>query len=93
MACDCKKDLEAKLTERFVAGSPEAAEHKVELQGYGLAAVGRTIKVLPFMTAKGTARFPLKNGNTKVKSVMQTMVFSYCPFCGVALETAATEGA
>lgn len=93
MTCNCKADLEAKLTERFVKGLPEATEHKVELQGYGFAMVGNSLKVMPHTTAHGTALHTLKKGGTKLKTVKQTMAFSFCPFCGVALGSFAAEGA
>lgn len=93
MECGCKKDLEAKLTERFVSVSPDATEHQVKLEGYGLALVGNTIKVMPCTTAVGTALFPNKKGGSKLKTVKQTMAFSFCPFCGVKLDSFVEEAA
>jgi hypothetical protein len=83
MSCNCKKELKEKLTERFKAAKPEAQEHTVELLGYGLGLTDTGLVVTGFMEAKATAIYPLKNGGFKQKSIMQNMIFSFCPFCGV----------
>jgi len=79
--CDCRKNLEAKLTERFKQMSPDATGHKVALQGYAIC-LGETLHSRSFMPYKATAEFPLKKGGTKVKSELGNMFFSHCPFCG-----------
>ncbi|WP_114973375.1 hypothetical protein [Rhodoferax ferrireducens] len=83
MNCNCKKDLEEKLTERFKEQSPLATVHGTELQGYGFAIVGDSMKVLGYMPVKQSAMVPLKSGATKLKTTTQNMFFSFCPFCGV----------
>ena len=81
--CNCKAELEAGLTERFKAAKPEAKDHRVTLEGYGLAIVDNTMVLKPFMSAKATAKYPRKGGGHAEKTLKHTMVFSFCPFCGV----------
>lgn len=83
MNCDCKKELEAKLTARFQEQTPTATDHGVELQGYGFAMIGNAMKVLGYMHVKQSAMVPLKSGVPKLKTTTLSMFFSYCPFCGV----------
>ncbi len=82
MNCDCKTDIERKLTERFLQTAPDATDHKVELDGYGLVVVDSGLKVAACMTYKATANHPLKKGGAKSKKTTGNMFFSYCPFCG-----------
>ena len=80
--CTCKADLEQRLTERYKGQLPNATEHKVELQGYGLSIQENEMKVAGYMQYKAWAVHPLKNGGVKPKSITGNMFFSYCPFCG-----------
>ena len=84
MKCTCKIDIETKLVERFKIAAPEAEGHQVELQGYGFGFVDNTMVVQPFAEYKATAAYPLKKGGTKTKTVSGSMIFRYCPYCGVA---------
>lgn len=79
--CDCRKDLEAKLTEKFRQQAPRATGHKVVLQGYAIC-LGESLYSRAFMPYKATAEHPLKKGGTKVKSEEGSMFFAFCPFCG-----------
>lgn len=85
MTCDCKKDIEVKLTDRFIQKTPEATGHKVALQGYALI-FGDKLTQKGCMQMNVTAIYPLKKGGTKEKTEKQNMIFTYCPFCGVAYE-------
>lgn len=82
MTCECKKDLEAKLLDRFKENSPEASKHEVNLQGYTLI-LGDKLEQKGFMPIEATALFPLKKGGSKEKKLKQNMVFKFCPFCGI----------
>ena len=84
MSCNCKKELEEKLTQRFKDQSPEASDHKVSLDGYGFVFVGSRMEQRGYLDVKATATYPLKKGGVKAKTTNQSMFFSYCPFCGVS---------
>ena len=86
MNCDCRKELNDKLTARFKEMEPTATSHKVELQGYGIGITPEGGCVSrPFMEYKTFANVPLKKGGTKPKKTSGNMFFSYCPFCGVKI--------
>jgi hypothetical protein len=80
--CDCKSDIEAKLTERFAQKEPKGRGHQVELQGYGMVIIDNTAKVLPCMTYEAFAYMPLVKGGERPKKSTGSMFFTYCPFCG-----------
>ena len=83
MTCTCRKDFEAKLTERYIAAEPTATQHKVTLQGYALAITeGSGIVQRSYMPYETFAYVPLKKGGMKPKKTTGNMFFSYCPFCG-----------
>ena len=86
MNCDCKQNIEAKLTENFKTNTPESRDHKVELQGYGLCIADNTLKLQPYMTYEGFSYVPLKKGGEKPKKVKGHMLFKFCPFCGEELK-------
>lgn len=83
--CDCKKQIEAKLLEHFKANTPEAADHEIELEGYGLSLVDNKMTLRPFAPYKARALFPLKKGGAKRKVSTGFMGFSFCPYCGEKL--------
>lgn len=91
--CNCKKDIEKQLLDRFKAQAPEATGHGVELLGYGFV-LGKNIVQKGAMDIKQTATFPLKKGGVKEKTTKQNLMFTYCPFCAKPYETeAATDDA
>lgn len=83
--CDCKTTIEAKLLEKFKAKHPDAAGHKVTLEGYGLTLQGKTMRLQPYMPVKFGAGHPTKAGPERWKNQRGTMAFTFCPFCGVKL--------
>lgn len=82
-SCECRKNLEAQLTERFKGKFPEATDHDVKLEGFGFAIIGNRMTMRPCMPYKAGATHALKKGGTKWKAETGSMFFSYCPFCGV----------
>jgi hypothetical protein len=86
--CNCKTEIEQKLTERFAQREALATGHHVELMGYGLAIVGNTMTLRPYMEARATADFLLKKGGRKHRAIKQSMAFSFCPFCGEEISKA-----
>lgn len=83
--CDCKKDIETKLLERFVSQAPDAIEHSARLVGYSLI-IGNRIEQKGCMTIELSAAHPLKKGGYKTKTERSNMIFNYCPFCGEKYE-------
>lgn len=86
--CTCRKDIEKKLTERFISIAPEGKDHQVELKGYAII-FGDSLSTKGYMPMELTAIFPLKKGGEKKKTEKQNMIFSYCPFCGEKYEAEA----
>lgn len=83
MNCDCKSDLEQKLTERHAAAYPDAKNHKATLDGYGFGIVGNTMITQGFVKFTATAEHPVnKTGGYKEKKIPGSMIWSFCPFCG-----------
>ena len=80
--CDCRTVIEEKLKARFVEQQPEAKEHEAKLMGYALM-FGETVTEKGVMEAQLKANFPLKKGGEKQKTIKHSMIFTFCPFCGV----------
>lgn len=84
--CNCKADIEKQLTDRHAVLTPKGREHKVKLRGYGIV-MGAKISERPYMPYEAFAYVPLVKGGEKPKKVNGNMIFTYCPFCGVALNS------
>ena len=80
--CDCRKNIEDRLLTRFKEQEPTAREHAVSLKGYAFI-LGEEVQEKGVMQIEATAKFPLKKGGEKLRATKQSMIFSYCPFCGV----------
>ena len=80
--CNCKTEIEKKLTDRYRAAESSGREHKVRLKGFGLVVVGETLKQRPYMEYEEFAYVPIKKGGEKPKKQRGNMFFSFCPFCG-----------
>lgn len=92
MNCNCKAELEAKLTERYAKQHPDAKNHQVTLGGYGIAVIGNEMVRRGAEPITATADHRVKSsGIYKPKTVRSSMFWSFCPFCGksVKLESAA----
>jgi len=85
--CECKKDIEAKLLERFKQHTPEAKDHDVELKGYGVSISNLDLKLCAFMPIEYIAKYPMKGGVLhKERKTKSTMHFNFFPFCGESFE-------
>lgn len=83
--CDCQEQLENKLRENFIKERPEARAVAVSIKGYVLT-LSKTAQSKPSLPILITAMLPLKDGITfKRRKINQTMIASYCPFCGVKI--------
>lgn len=84
--CECRADIEKRLLTRFQEMAPDAKDHSASLDGYSLTIVKNVWTSLPSMPIKMTAQHPLKKGGFKRKTETSTIMFNYCPFCGVKLD-------
>lgn len=84
--CDCKKDIESRLLDRFKTNHPEALEHSARLTGYTLLIGSSEVRQKGYMGIELTAAHPLKKGGHKAKTDRSNMIFNYCPFCGEKYE-------
>lgn len=82
MNCNCKSEIEAKLTERHATKNPGAKNHAVKLGGYGLAIIGNRMVHQGAVEITATADHMMKSGEYKAKKTISSMVWSFCPFCG-----------
>jgi hypothetical protein len=89
MNCDCKKRIEARLLERFRAEHPNGQDHSASLDGYGFALTDDNKMVMrggsPIVLHTS---LPTKTISMKPKKIRETMLWTFCPFCG----TKATGG-
>jgi hypothetical protein len=79
--CDCRKEIEKKLLERFKQQKPDAKNHAVILNGYSYV-VRDGFHEKGYMDILTNADYPLKKGGFRNKNETQKMFFSFCPFCG-----------
>lgn len=84
--CDCKKDIEAKLLERFIKQTPEAKDHGATLAGYTLVLTEEKIIQKGCMPIELIALYPPKKGGYKGKRTSSNMIYTFCPFCGEKYE-------
>lgn len=87
MNCNCKKELEAKLTERHASQYPEAKNHKAQLGSYGMAIVNNHMDIRGISPVTFTAdQLVKKSGAYKPKKISSSMFWSFCPFCGKSVK-------
>jgi hypothetical protein len=84
--CDCKRNIEARLLVRAKEMHPEALGHEVKLTGYAFI-FGKTVELKGAMPFEFRAEFPMKKGGLKCKVEKTSMMFTYCPFCGVKYDS------
>lgn len=90
--CNCRTEIKAKLLERFKNMEPEAQDISIEINGYALI-FGETLSSKPFLPVEGTYKLPNKKGELKSKKLKDSLIASFCPFCGVSLREAPAEAA
>ena len=84
--CNCKEELEKKLTDHQIKSTPISKGHKVALKGYGIVLTDSGCRYRGFMEYEVFELAPLKKGGHKPKKTRGNMFFSYCPFCGKKAE-------
>ena len=82
MSCDCRKDIEQRLLDRFKDQYPDAQNHGATLMGYTYIIEDLGITTKGFMPIELNAQHPLKKGGVKAKTMRSNMIFTFCPFCG-----------
>lgn len=84
--CDCRRNLEQKLTARYASQMPEVKELDVRLAGYSFVIEGGVMKSRPVMPIEIRHTVAVKKtGAEKRKVKKSNMTFSFCPFCGEKL--------
>lgn len=78
MNCDCKKRIKAKLLERLKTDHPDGQNHFATLDGYGFGITYDNKMVL-----QGGTPITLLSMTPKKSGGIKTMVWTFCPFCGV----------
>lgn len=82
--CECRADIEAKLTKRHIEQNPSATEHSAHLMGYGFGITGdnKVLETISMPVEMRSTVIVKKTGIAKRKVDKLSMFFSYCPFCG-----------
>ena len=80
--CNCRQELEEKLTERLIKEAPNSTNHRVILMGYAMVLTDKGCVQKAYMPYETSELAPLKKGGSKPKKTTGNMFFSYCPFCG-----------
>lgn len=89
MTCDCKETLTGKLLERSKEQLPDSKDHSVEMTGYAIVfgeneAGQSTLETCGFMPVEIKHTVTVKKtGLDRVKKEKTSLLFTYCPFCGV----------
>lgn len=84
--CECKTEIEAKLVARLQEQEPEATKIDLKIGGY-VFLFGDSVIMKPTLQIEGVFYLPTKAGGLKAKKIKQSMIASYCPFCGEKLST------
>ena len=85
MTCNCKEDIEKRLTDLYVEKLPKSKDVNAELMGYGMYLTDNTIEMKPHMSVEVRHTVTSKAGSEKRKTEKVNMKFSFCPFCGTSL--------
>lgn len=80
--CNCREEINAKITKMFIESTPKSKEHKASLLGYGIRLTDKGCVEQGYMPYETYALVPLAKGGNKPKKSTGNMFFSYCPFCG-----------
>ncbi len=83
--CECRSDIEQRITDRYATRMPESREVDATLMGYAIT-FGDDLRVRAYMPVEihHTATVK-KTGVEKRKIEKVSMFFTYCPFCGEKL--------
>lgn len=82
--CECRDDIEKKLTELYAPKLPGSREVEAKLMGYAITLgndLGLGIRAYMPAEIRHTVTIK-KTGADKRKTEKVNMYFSFCPFCG-----------
>lgn len=83
--CDCRADIEKRLTAHYVPKLPDSRDLEARLMGYAIT-LGSSLSVRAYMPAEIRHTVTVKKtGAEKRKTEKVNMYFSHCPFCGEKL--------
>lgn len=83
--CECRADIEKRLTDHYAPKLSESREVKAKLMGYAIT-IGARLGIQPYMPVEVSHTVTVKKtGADKRKVEKVNMYFSHCPFCGVKL--------
>lgn len=83
--CDCRADIEKRLTTHYAQKLPESRDVEASLMGYAIT-LGSNLSIRAYMPAEIRHTVTVKKtGADKRKTEKVNMYFSHCPFCGEKL--------
>ncbi|MDC4151729.1 hypothetical protein [Acinetobacter baumannii] len=88
MSCSCKKDFQERFLDRAKEMFPDSTNHEVEIENYAFVFNkdnSMELRGYQPVVISHTATVK-KTGLQKVKKEKTSLLFSYCPFCGVKFE-------
>ena len=82
--CECRADIEAKLTKHHAEQNPSATQHSAHLMGYGFGVTvdNKLVEVIHMPVELRSTVVVKKTGLARSNVNKMSMRFSYCPFCG-----------
>ena len=84
MTCNCKSEISEKFLERVKSERPDSTNHNLEMTAYTFLLEGNRMTLRGFMPV--SIEHTVKNKKTgleRVKKEKTSVLFTYCPFCGV----------
>jgi hypothetical protein len=91
MSCECYSDVKQKLHYHFQKDAPEGSTNfEISLGGYLFGFTDDGVTHRSSNDVKITYVAPKKGGGVKKVSKKSYVRASFCPFCGVSYEAAAT---
>ena len=84
--CECRADIEKRITEHYASKLPDSRDVKGKLMGYAIT-LGDSLGIKAYMPAEISHTVTIKKtGADKRKTEKVNMFFSHCPFCGEKLK-------